>query len=153
MGLSLRGRSRNFLRKCPRWSTLLAYLKKPLSLVWRVLQARGEGLGENATARTFGLSKNTVRDWEQRCADLKPVLFLYSLAHAFLYLSNKYCFWDRVMIENRLNKINGLRGRFSGGFWDTLFWGADGADVCAAHSAGVSGFTMGSHKIWGGEET
>ena len=27
-----------------------------------------------------------MRHWEQRCADLKPVLFLYSLVHAFLQL-------------------------------------------------------------------
>ena len=67
-------------------NTLLEGLRKPLSLIWRVLQARSEGLGKNATARTFGISKNTVRHWEQRCADLKPVLFLYSLVHAFLQL-------------------------------------------------------------------
>jgi len=67
-------------------NTLLAGVKKPLSLVWRVLKARSEGLGKNATARTFGISKNTVQDWEQRCADLKPVLLLYSLAHAFLQM-------------------------------------------------------------------
>ena len=64
--------------------TLLEDLKKPLSLVWNVLQARTEGMGVNATARTFGISPNTVRAWEQRCADLQPVLFLYSLAHQFL---------------------------------------------------------------------
>jgi len=59
-------------------------LKTPLSLVWNVLQARTEGMGVNATSRTFGISPNTVRDWEQRCADLQPVLFLYALVHQFL---------------------------------------------------------------------
>ena len=59
-------------------------LKKPLSLVWNVLHARTEGMGVNATARTFGISTNTVRDWERRCADLQPVLFLYALVHQFL---------------------------------------------------------------------
>ena len=47
-------------------NSLLAGLRKPLSLIWSVLQARSEGLGKNATARTFGISKNTVRNWEQR---------------------------------------------------------------------------------------
>ena len=65
-------------------NTLLEDLKKPLSLIWNVLHARTEGMGLNATARTFGISKNTVLDGEQRCADLQPVLFLYSLAHRFL---------------------------------------------------------------------
>jgi hypothetical protein len=41
-------------------------------------------MGLNATARTFGISKNTVLDWEQRCADLQPVLFVYALVHQFL---------------------------------------------------------------------
>jgi len=67
-------------------NTLLEGLKKPLSLVWRVLQARTEGSGLNATARTFELSKNTVMDWERRCADLQPVLFLYALVHQFLHV-------------------------------------------------------------------
>ena len=58
-------------------NTLLEDLKKPLSLVWNVLHARTEGMGVNATARTFEISTNTVRDWERRCADLQPVLFLY----------------------------------------------------------------------------
>lgn len=59
-------------------------LKTPLRVVWRVLNARTEGMGLNATARTFGVSKNTVLAWEQRGADLQPVLFLYSLVHQFL---------------------------------------------------------------------
>lgn len=65
-------------------NTLLEGLKTPLSVVWRVLNARTEGMGLNATARIFGVSKNTVLAWEQRGADLQPVLFLYSLVHQFL---------------------------------------------------------------------
>jgi transposase-like protein len=65
-------------------NTLLEDLKTPLRVVWGVLNARTEGMGLNATARTFGVSKNTVLAWEQRGADLQPVLFLYSLAHQFL---------------------------------------------------------------------
>lgn len=65
-------------------NTLREGLKTPFSVVWRVLNARTEGMGLNATARTFGVSKNTVLAWEQRGADLQPVLFLYSLVHQFL---------------------------------------------------------------------
>ena len=65
-------------------NTLLENLKTPLSVIWQVLKARTDGLGLNATVRTFGIAKNTVLDWERRCADLKPVLFLYALAHQFL---------------------------------------------------------------------
>jgi transposase-like protein len=41
-------------------NTLLENVKKPLSLIWQVLQARTDGLGLNATARPFGIAKNTV---------------------------------------------------------------------------------------------
>ena len=59
-------------------------LKKPISLIWSVLNARTEGLGLNATARVFGVAKNTILKWETRCADLQPVLVLYCLVHQFL---------------------------------------------------------------------
>jgi len=62
----------------------MAGLKKPLSLIWKVLKAPTEGSGLNATARTFEVSKNTVLDWERRCAALQLVLFLYALVHQFL---------------------------------------------------------------------
>jgi len=65
-------------------NTLLENLKTPLSVIWQVLKARTDGMGLNASVRTFGIAKNTVLDWEQRCADLKPVLFLYALTHPFL---------------------------------------------------------------------
>ena len=65
-------------------NTLLENLKTPLSVIWSVLKARTDGLGLNASVRTFGIAKNTIFDWEQRCADLKPVLFLYALIHQFL---------------------------------------------------------------------
>ena len=59
-------------------------LKKPISLIWSVLNARTEGVGLNAAARVFGVTKNTILKWETRCADLQPVLVLYSLVHQFL---------------------------------------------------------------------
>ena len=48
-------------------NTLLENLKTPLSVIWPVLKARTDGLGLNATVRTFGIAKNTVLDWERRC--------------------------------------------------------------------------------------
>jgi hypothetical protein len=59
-------------------------LKKPLSFIIRVLQARSEGLGFNATCRVFEISKNTLLNWEQRWANLKGPLMIYALLHTFL---------------------------------------------------------------------
>jgi len=64
--------------------TLMAGLKKPISLIWHVLNARTEGLGLNAAVRVFGVAKNTILEWERRCADLRQVLFVYALVHEFL---------------------------------------------------------------------
>jgi hypothetical protein len=66
--------------------TVLENLKTPLRVIWPVLKARTDGLGLNATVRTFGIAKNTILDWEYRCAALQPVLLLYALAHQFLQL-------------------------------------------------------------------
>jgi len=59
-------------------------IKKPIGLVASVLKARGEGLGFNATCRTFDIAKNTLLDWERRFADLKETLMMYALMHTFL---------------------------------------------------------------------
>ena len=42
-------------------------------------------MGLNATARTFGVSKKSVIDWERRLAALKPTLMLYALLHEFIH--------------------------------------------------------------------
>jgi transposase-like protein len=65
-------------------ATPLAGLRTPLSRVIQILQARSDGMGLNATARTFAVSKKSVIDWEWRLSDLKPTLLLYSLLHQFL---------------------------------------------------------------------
>jgi hypothetical protein len=52
----------------------------------KVIEVRTEGLGLNATARAFSISKNTILKWEVRLALLKPTLFLYSLTYKFLQL-------------------------------------------------------------------
>jgi hypothetical protein len=64
--------------------TPLAGLRTPLSHIRQILTAVDEGLGINATCRTFNVSKNTVKEWERRLSGLKQVLLLYSLCHQFL---------------------------------------------------------------------
>jgi transposase-like protein len=66
--------------------TLMAGLKTPISVIWQVIKARTEGMGLNATARTFGKAKNTILAWESKFGDLHRVLFLYALVHEFLAL-------------------------------------------------------------------
>jgi transposase-like protein len=65
-------------------NTLLEGLKTPVSVIWHVVKARTEGMGLNATARTFDKAKNTILAWEQKFVDLHRVLFLYALVHEFL---------------------------------------------------------------------
>lgn len=64
----------------------VAGLRTPLSRIIQILKARTEGHGLNATARTFGVSKKSVIEWERRLAGIKPTLLLYSLLHQFLEL-------------------------------------------------------------------
>ena len=61
-------------------------LRKPLSVVSDVLNARTEGLSLNACSRVFSLSKNTIIGWERRFAALMPTLMLYALMHNFLQM-------------------------------------------------------------------
>lgn len=65
-------------------NTPLAGLRTPLSKIKQVIDALNEGMGINATARTFNVAKNTIYDWLERMADLKGVLLLYALCHEFL---------------------------------------------------------------------
>jgi transposase-like protein len=65
--------------------TPIAGLTTPLSRIIQVLKARSEGIGWNATARTFRVSKKSVIDWERRLGDLKPTLMLYALLHEFIH--------------------------------------------------------------------
>lgn len=64
----------------------IAGLTTPLSEIIKVLKARMEGMGLNATAKTFKISKNTIINWEKRLASLQNTLFLYALVHDFLQL-------------------------------------------------------------------
>ncbi len=46
--------------------TFLEGLSTPLSAIVKVLKARSEGPGVNATCRVFEIAKNTLLDWERR---------------------------------------------------------------------------------------
>jgi hypothetical protein len=59
-------------------------IKKPVSMVANVLKTRGEGLGFNATCRSFDIARNTLLDWERKFSDLKEVLMIYVLTHSFV---------------------------------------------------------------------
>ena len=62
-------------------------LKSPISKVAGVLRVRSEGLGLRATARCFGVHKNTVTQWEHRFAEQKAPLMLYAVCHEFIRLT------------------------------------------------------------------
>lgn len=66
--------------------TFLENLRKPISLIITVLKARVEGMSVNAITQVYGISKNTLYNWQDRFASLKHVLELYSLSHTFLTL-------------------------------------------------------------------
>jgi transposase-like protein len=68
------------------YDTPIAGLRTPLSRIIQVLKVRSEGMGLNATARSFGASKKSIIDWEWRLAALKPTLMLYTLLHEFISL-------------------------------------------------------------------
>ncbi len=64
--------------------TFLEGLTKPISLIAQVIEARSEGLGFNATCRTFKIAKNTLLNWEKRFASLRKILMMYALTYTFL---------------------------------------------------------------------
>jgi len=64
--------------------TFLERIRKPVSLIIKVLKARSEGIGVNAACRVFEIAKNTLLKWEHRFSASKETLMLYSLTHTFL---------------------------------------------------------------------
>ncbi|MDM8568007.1 IS1 family transposase, partial [Thiotrichales bacterium HSG1] len=44
-------------------------------------------MGLRATARIFGMHKNTVSDWESKFAEQKKPLMLYAVCHEFINLT------------------------------------------------------------------
>jgi len=67
-------------------NSFLQGLKKPVSLIWFVINSRTEGNSLNATCRIFGIAKNTLLSWERKFTHLYHTLLLYSLAHNFIQL-------------------------------------------------------------------
>jgi len=67
--------------------TPMEHLKTPISKVASVLRIRSEGMGLRATARSFGMNKKTVKDWEERFAAQKAPLMLYTVCHEFISLT------------------------------------------------------------------
>ena len=66
------------------YGTALAGLRTPLSRIQQILDALNDGLSVNATCRTFHVSKNTIRSWQDRLTPVKDALLLYALCHQFL---------------------------------------------------------------------
>jgi transposase-like protein len=64
--------------------TFLEGLSTPLSTIVKVLKARSEGLGFNATCRVFEIAKTTLLNWERRFAGLQETLMVYALMQTFL---------------------------------------------------------------------
>ena len=64
--------------------TFIEGLVSPISFIAEVLTARSEGLGFNATCRTFEIGRDTLLNWEKKFAKLRYILFLYSLSHTLL---------------------------------------------------------------------
>lgn len=68
-------------------NTGLFRVQAPISKVAAVLKVRSEGMGIRATARVFGIHKNTVSKWEKNFAALKSTLQLYLMCHEFIQLT------------------------------------------------------------------
>ena len=60
-------------------------MRTPFSRIQQILKALNDGLGVNATCRTFQVSKNTLRLWQERLSPVKDALLLYALCHQFLH--------------------------------------------------------------------
>jgi len=69
------------------WGTPMHNLKSAISKVASVIRVRSEGLGLRATARCFGIHKNTVSQWENKFAEQKAPLMLYAICHEFIKLT------------------------------------------------------------------
>jgi len=64
--------------------SFLEGLVTPIHIIIQVLISRSEGTGFNAVCRIFGISKNTLLNWEKKFAGLKETLLLCALKFQFL---------------------------------------------------------------------
>jgi len=78
---------KHFLYKCENcnssfsdtYGSFLHRLRTPVALIILVLNSLSEGMGINASARIFKISKNTIYSWLNKFTELRKVLFLHSL--------------------------------------------------------------------------
>lgn len=47
-------------------NTFLEGLRTPVSIIWKVLSARTEGMSLNATCRVFKIAKKSLLSWEKK---------------------------------------------------------------------------------------
>jgi helix-turn-helix, Psq domain len=59
-------------------------VKTPISVLVHVLSALTEGMGINAAARLYGVSKNSLYRWQERLSGVKQTLLLSAVTHQFL---------------------------------------------------------------------
>ena len=67
------------------YGTALAGLRTPLSRIQQIWEALNDGRSVNATCRTFHVSKNTLRSWQERLSPVKDALLLYALCQQFVH--------------------------------------------------------------------
>ena len=64
--------------------TVMHGLRTPVGTIAQVLRARFGGMSFNETCHAYEISEDALRLWEERFADLKQPLLIYTLAHRFL---------------------------------------------------------------------
>ena len=65
-------------------NTFLEGLRTPVSIIWKILNARTEGMSLNATCRVFGIAKNSLLSWEEKFSNLHHTLMIFSMSHTFV---------------------------------------------------------------------
>lgn len=65
-------------------NTFLEGLRTPVSIIWKVLNARTEGMSVNATCRVFEIAKKSLLSWEEKFSGLQHTLIIYSMSHTFI---------------------------------------------------------------------
>jgi len=67
-------------------NTFMQGVRSSASVIWKVINARTEGMSLNAACRVFGIAKNTILSWERKFSNLHHTLLIYSLVHTFIEL-------------------------------------------------------------------
>ena len=83
-------------------NTFLEGIRKSISTIWDVINARTEGLSLNATCRVFAIAKNTLLSWERKFSVLYRTLFLYSMGdHSFSGIRARKAACEGSLLMNR----------------------------------------------------